>query len=125
MNTPPIFPAVDVPAVRALLKSPGTGLRFWAWGQLPNMEKRVYPYAVWQLAYGSPENNLSERPDIDSFGVQVDVYAETADAARAVINAIEYAIELNCHIVARRQESRDPETQKYTVGFDCDWWVSR
>lgn len=124
--TPPIFETVDVPAVRALLQAPGKELRFYAFGRAP--QSPIYPYAVWQLAYGTPENFLGQAPDVDSVGVQVDVYATRAQGsaeARRVVVALRDALEPACYITAWRGESVDPDTSNFRVGFDCDWVVPR
>lgn len=121
--TPPIFAAVNVPAVQALLKA-GTGpLRFYAFGLADQNTPK--PYAVWQQVFGSPENYISNTPDMDSIGVQVDVYATTAASARAVAIALRDAIEPKAHITSWRGESRDTETGSYRHGFDCEWWIAR
>lgn len=121
--TPPIFAAVNVPAVQALLKTGSGPLRFYAFGMADQNTPK--PYAVWQQAFGSPENYVSHTPDMDSIGVQVDVYAATATSARAVATALRDAIEPKAHITAWRGESRDEETKNYRFSFDCQWWTPR
>lgn len=121
--TPPIFQAVNVPAVQALLKT-GTGpLRFYAWGMAP--QNVALPYAVWQLVGGMPENYLADRPDMDGSAVQVDVYAASAASARAVATALRNEIEKAAYVTFVRGEGIDPETKKYTFGFDSDWLTPR
>ncbi len=119
---PPIFQvcAAD-PAIRLLLGEDPT--RLWPFGEAPQDVAR--PYAVWQQVTGSPENYLGSRPDIDSFTVQVDVYAVTADAARAIAMALRDAIEPHAHIMGWRGEGQDPETNNYRYSFDVDWFVQR
>lgn len=119
---PPIFQvaAADT-GVTALL---GTDpVRLYPFGEAP--EGVILPYAVWQLASGSPENYINQSPDIDSFTLQVDVYAATGSSARAVGKALRDAIELNAYIVRWGGESRDPETGSYRISFDADWYVHR
>lgn len=128
--TPPIFETVDVTGVQAVLKTGNGPLRFYMFGRAPQLpaEKPVYPYAVWQLSYGAPENYLNERPDVDSLGVQVDVYAspqQGSAVARQVAQALRDALEDACYITAWRGESVDPETGNFRFGFDCDWIVPR
>lgn len=123
---PPIFEAVDVPAVRALLKASGGELRFYLFGRAP--QNPVYPYAVWQVSYGNPENYINQVPDIDTFGTQIDVYAKPSQGvsvARQVAEALRDAIEPVAHITSWRGESQDPNTNNFRFGFDADWWVSR
>jgi hypothetical protein len=123
---PPIFQAVDVAGVQALLKT-GTGpLRFYLFGMAP--QNTPLPYAVWQTAYGSPENYINQVPDVDSFGVQIDVYASQSQGparARAVAAAIRDAIEPHAHITSWRGDSIDPQTMNHRFSFDVDWIVNR
>lgn len=121
---PPIFPAVAAsPACVALLKAGAGPLRFYQFGMAPqNVQK---PYAVWQRVFGTPENYLADRPDVDSFTTQVDVYAGSADSARTVALALRDAIEGAAHITSWLGESIDPETKNNRFGFQCDWWVPR
>lgn len=119
---PPIFQvAAADPGVTALL---GTDpVRLYPFGEAP--EGTPLPYVVWQLASGSPENYINQRPDMDSFTLQVDVYAATGASARAVGTALRDSIELRAHITRWGGESRDPETKSYRISFDVDWWVKR
>lgn len=130
MSCPPIFAAVDVPAVRALLKTGNGELRFYLFGRAPQIP--VYPYAVWRQAYGSPENFIDKVPDTDSYGLQVDVYAALGDlpnqgasGARAVAEALRDAIETKAYITSWRGESRDPETNSFVFSFDSEWLTPR
>lgn len=123
---PPIFPLINAStAVKAIIGS--NPVRFWQFGQNQDQPGQ-YPYAVWQRSSGSPENNLSAVPDIDTFTIQVDCYAVGNNGATVVRNlagAIRDAIEGSCHITSWLGESRDPETQAYRFTFLCDWWVDR
>jgi hypothetical protein len=118
---PPIHEAVAVPAVTALLGS--DPLRFYPFGHAP--QDTVAPYAVWQVVFGSPENYLSGRPDLDGFGVQVDVYAPTGTVARQVAAALRDALELVAYISAWRGESRDNDTGLIRFSFDVDFLSPR
>lgn len=122
----PVFATVDVPSVQALLKT-GTGpLRFYLFGKAP--QNSTLPYAVWQTAYGTPENYLDRVPDVDSFGIQIDVYAspsQGASVARNVAQALRDAIEPHAHITSWRGDSTDPQTLNCRFSFDADWWVYR
>jgi hypothetical protein len=80
---------------------------------------------VWSVVTGSPENYINEVPDFDTWAIQIEVFAETADAARDAAEALRNAIEPEAHVVAWRGESRDVETRLYRYSFDVDWMVSR
>ena len=118
----PIFETVVAdPAVTALLGSPIT--RLWPFGEAP--EDLAKPYAVWQQIAGTPGNYINQTPDIDSYMLQVDVYADTATSVRAVAKALRNAIEPNAHITAWRGESKDVPTGLYRYSFDLVWWTPR
>ncbi len=89
------------------------------------IEHDVTPSAIYQTIAGSPENNLSHRPDCDNHLIQVDVYAETYRQAETVAMAIRDAIELDCHITSWRGISQEYETKLYRFSFDCRWWSNR
>jgi hypothetical protein len=122
----PIFQAVNVSGVQALLKTGNGPLRFYMFGLAD--QNTPLPYAVWQTVYGAPENYLTNVPDVDSFGIQVDVYAspsQGAAVARSVAEALRDAIEPHAHITSWRGDSRDPNTNNFRFSFDVDWIVNR
>lgn len=119
---PPVFQTCAASAaVTALIGT--TPVRLYPFGEAP--QGVIYPYAVWQLVSGSPENYLGDRPDADSFTVQIDVYADTATSARNVAKALRDAIEPVAYVTSWRGESRDPDTKKYRFSFDVAWIVQR
>ncbi len=97
--------------------------RLYLFGLAP--QSPTYPYAVWQVINGSPENYINQVPDIDDYTLQIDVYAKTASEARAVTGALRNAIEPHAHITRYRDETRDEDTMNYRNGFDVDWLVER
>lgn len=122
MIYPPIFKFAAANAqVRAQLGESPT--RVYAFGQAP--QQVAYPYAVWQVVSGAPENFITNTPDLDVYGVQFDVYAQTAKQSRDCAAALRDALEPYAHIVSWRGEFRDTETGVYRVSFDMDWLVSR
>lgn len=121
---PPIFPPVKASsACRALLQG-GTGeMRFYQSGLAPqNVQK---PYAVWSRVFGQPYNHMNEVPNTDTFTLQVDIYADSAESSRNVAVAIRDAIEPLAYITNWLNESRDTETKNYRFGFQIDWIVER
>ena len=121
---PPVFPAVAASAeCVALLKTGNGALRFYQFGQAPqNVQK---PYAVWQRSSGAPENYLGQRPDIDQFSLQIDVYAGSGDQARTVAAALRDALEVIGHITSWLGESIDSETKAARFTFLLDVWTRR
>ncbi len=124
---PPIFQiATSSPAVVALLGASPT--RFWPFDVAPGPNQQGYavPYAVHQLAYGTPENTLSCSPDTDLLGVQVDVYAGSATQARTVAAALRDAIEGSGAIISAWNGEfweRDPDL--YRVSMTAEFWNDR
>lgn len=119
---PPIFEIVaDDATVQSLLGS--NPVRFWPFGEAPQNETR--PYALHQLLYGSPENTLSCPPDMDLYGVQVDVYAQTITEARNIAGAIREALEDDCYMVSHNGEYREPSTKLYRVAMTFEFLTPR
>ncbi|WPC72922.1 DUF3168 domain-containing protein [Vibrio porteresiae] len=98
-------------------------VRFYLFGFAP--QSPTYPYAVWQVVNGAPENYINETPNIDGYTLQVDVYAKSASDARGVTSALIDAIEPHAYVTSYRPESRDDNTMNYRNGFDVDWLVNR
>lgn len=128
MLLPPIQATIEgnAPAV-ALLKTGNGPVRFYGFGEAP--QNTALPYAAWQVAYGNPENHLSEVPNTDFWTIQVDVYGAPSPAGQAgviaVATAIRDAIEPVAYITAWRPQGRDPETRNYRISFDSDWIKAR
>lgn len=119
---PPLFQvcAADS-AVQSLLGINPT--RLWPFGEADPAP--TYPYAVWQVVTGTPANYLGQAPDTDSFGLQIDVYAKTAEEARAVAQVLRSAIEPTAYVTAYLGEFRDTITRNYRYSFSVDWIVMR
>ena len=119
---PPIFQVCAADnAVKAALGS--NPVRLYPFGEAPQGVAK--PYAVWQTIGGAPGNYINQRPDLDSFVLQVDIYADTATAARNAAMALRDAIEPQAHITRWGGESKDPETTACRVSFDVEWLTPR
>lgn len=128
----PVFEiAKDSAGVIALLKT-GTGpVRFFPFGEAPQAVAK--PYAVFQTAYGSPDNVLSCQPSMDTWGVQVDAYATTVkqsrDVAQALINAFELAgisdPDTAVQVVNYNGEFIDEDTNLRRFSFTVEFMAQR
>lgn len=120
--TPPIFPIVAASAaVQAVLGS--DPVRFTLFG---SAEQGVeLPYAVWQTVGGEPGNYLGDRPDVDDYTLQVDVYAADPIAARTAAQALRDAIEPHAHITLWVGDAKDPATGRWRYTFRLDWIAQR
>ena len=123
MNYPPIFEtcAADAGVVALLGES---GARCGSTWPDRRPGRGAKPYAVWQSIGGGPENYLGGRPDIDRFALQVDAYADTLSAARAIADAIEEAIEMLAHVTAFRGE-RKTRDGPLSRRVRPQWFVAR
>jgi hypothetical protein len=119
---PPLFAIVSVE--NGVQSAFGTNpVRVFPFGGAP--EKVALPYAVWQVIGGTPENYIGSLPDMDTFLVQVDVYAKTAQSARSGAEALRDALEPNAHVVSWRGESQDQTTKNYRYSFDINFLTAR
>lgn len=119
---PPVFSVVaaDAGVQSALGTNP---VRVYPFGEAP--DGVGFPYAVWQIVSGGPENYISNAPDLDTYIVQIDVYGLTPTGVRAAAEALRDAIEPVAHIVAWRGESRDVESGSFRYSFDVEFMTDR
>lgn len=118
---PALYQTLDTPDVRALIGDP---LRLFSFGDAGDGPV-ANPYILWQTVGGEPENYLGDRPQVDRFSIQIDVYAIDGKAAREVVAAIIPLIETRAYVISWNGEFRDYETKLYRVSFDVDWFVHR
>lgn len=114
---PRIYPIVAASAAVSDLLGP-SAQRFYPFGEAP--QAVAAPYATWQTVTGLPENYLAQRPDADSYGVQIDVYAETVADCLAVATALRDALEPVAYITRWGSTLRDQDTRLYRYSFDVD-----
>lgn len=79
-------------------------------------------YITWLLVSGEPENNLSDPPPVDRQSVQVDCWHPTDAGVEALGDAVRDAIEAVTHVTQYRNRPRDPDTRRYRVSIDADFW---
>lgn len=125
MNNAPFFEIVSASAaVKAIFGSDPVRIFPFDYAQTKG-DKLTKPYATFRLTGGEPDNNLSDRPKSDTIDLQIDVYGRQVDDTRNAANAIEYAIELDCHIMRIMNEQIDGQTKLYRTTFLTQWFVSR
>lgn len=120
----PFFEIVSVnPGVVAIFGS--NPVRVYPFGLAP--QNTTVTYAVFQQISGSPYNNISTRPNIDIYSIQVDVYAGTAKDVRLGAAALRDAIEIgnHGHVTSLRDGGKDVETDRYRYSLDIDFHVNR
>jgi hypothetical protein len=122
--------SASAPVVAAFGSAP---LRVYTFGAAPASDDAYYavPYAVFQTVFGSPENYLGETPDMDRWGVQIDVYARDttpgtgARNARNGAKAIRDALEPVAYVTSWDGETRDTETQLFRYTFTVSFLTPR
>ncbi len=123
---PPLFSTLFADnAVKGIFGS--TPLRVYAFGDAPHKGGTGYavPYAIFQTITGSPENYLGQRPDLDQWTVQVDVYGASLTAARNGAEAIRYALEVVAYISGYNLETWDTETKLFRYSMDVSFQTPR
>lgn len=119
---PPVFSiAVADATVQTELGTSPT--RLYPFGEAPQGVAK--PYAVWQTIVGVPENYIGTAPDMDSHGVQVDVYGDTVSDVIDAATALRNAYQASNHVTSFRLMPREPETNLYRVMLEVDFWQSR
>ena len=121
--TPPIFETCSADTSVQALLGDSSMVRLFPFGEAPQGVQ--LPYATWAVGSGAPENYLGQAPDCDQVTAHLDVFARTADSARAVRDALAAAIEGVAHVVSWDGEGRDAESRAYRISFTVDWIVSR
>ena len=117
----PIYPTCAADAgVRAIFGDPP---RVEAFGLVEQVPAR--PYAVWQNVSGRAEQFLGDRPDVDYFTLQVDVYADDPVSMIAAAKTLRDALEPCGYITRWGDQTLDEDRKYYRYSFDIDWIVRR
>lgn len=117
-----------LPPIYTTLRSNATvlslvGTRIYRHSHVP--QDAVTPYISWSLFSNAPENTLSEVPQIDAQGVQIDCWHTTDSGVETLASAVRDAMETSCHMTGLFGDSRDPETKLYRIGLQFDYWLDR
>ena len=98
-------------------------LRVFPWGAAPDNVKK--PYAVYGVYSGTPQNYLSQVPDIDSMGTQLNIYAETVASLQDCFDVVRDVLEPHAHITNFTTPDRDSDTRLYSCRMEFDFWENR
>ncbi|MDY0292727.1 MAG: DUF3168 domain-containing protein [Desulfuromonadaceae bacterium] len=123
MTTSPLFELCSLDATVTSLLKEGNILKVFKFGSAPQDTKP--PYVVWQNIGGVPINYLGERPDMENRLIQVDAYATTQEKVTEIIDAVEYAIEEDAHIVGYNIDELDVNTGLWRASFDAEFYNTR
>lgn len=118
---PPVYTALNVPAVNALV-----GTRIYANGHAPQGVLR--PYITWQIVGGGPGINLSCAPEYDNPRVRVWCYSdESAGTAisRNLGNVARDALEEITHVIYGPVDDYESDTKLLVKIMDADFWDER
>lgn len=119
---PPVF-ALAAASAQVLAVFGSGPTRVYLFGEAPQGVAK--PYAVWQSIGISPENHLSQIPQIDFMPTQIDVYADTAAAARNGAQVLRDLYQLHGYVSTQREWPKEPDTNLYRYQLDVDFWNPR
>lgn len=118
--TAPVFEILSaVPAITSIV--PAIRIRGSGYGG----ESPVAPYITHQTAAGTPENYVGDRPGIDNFRAQIDIWAANAAQAKQIAALVRDALEPHAVCVSIFGDDYDAETKLYRYGFDWSFYTSR
>jgi hypothetical protein len=123
---PPLFALLDASsAVRAIFGS--APVRVYPFGVAPakGQPGHLVPYATFQTIFGTPENYMGDVPDMDAWGVQVDVYADSLSGARAGAEAIRDAVEPTAYVTAWNGDFWDEVTKLHRYSMTVSFLTPR
>jgi hypothetical protein len=83
------------------------------------------PYITWSIVIGTPENMLSETPQIDRLVVQIDCWHTKDAGVEELSAAVRNAMEPYAHMTSILLDEQEPETKLYRIGLQFDWWLNR
>lgn len=116
---PPLYAAlVTAPAVVAIVAD-----RIYPHGEAPQDVTR--PYITWQMINGTPENSLSDLPDIDRCTLQINCWHPTSTGVVQLATAARAAVESHGHVTGIPVNQREPETRLYWIAIQMDWLLHR
>ena len=116
---PPVFKTLRASATLVALVAD----RIYRHGSAP--QGTLAPYITWQLVGGLPENNLSELPPFARMSVQVDCWDDDDERVETVARAARDAIEPVACMTGIPVDDQDPETLRFRLALQFDWFVGR
>ncbi|MEJ7746058.1 MAG: DUF3168 domain-containing protein [Luteimonas sp.] len=94
-------------------------------GQSYAGESPIAPYITWQIISGGPENYLADRPGMDVFRVQIDIWAVSAASAKAIAALVRDALEPHAYCLNIFADDYEPDTKLYRYGYDWNFHTLR
>lgn len=119
---PPVYNTLRASAALVAL----VDTRIYRHGQAP--QGVAAPYVTWSLITGTPENQLSGTPPVDSMTIQVDCWANGAAGDKGVetlADLVRDAMEPYAHMTGMPVDQRETETKLWRMALQFDWWMSR
>lgn len=77
------------------------------------------PYVVWQQISRNPLNTLGDRPKMDDYLIQIDVYSNQLQQAQDIAYEIERILEIECRVRGSRI-GQDPITKNFRVLLEVE-----
>ena len=89
------------------------------------MQGWALPYVTWAVVDMVPEIQLDGTPPIDACRIQIDVWAASASACRALALAIRDEIEPDHDMLSMEFPGPDPETNAWRGILQFSFWHHR
>lgn len=88
---------------------------------------KTYPYAVWTVISGDPQNNLDCPANTDHVSFQIVVYDTQQKRASEIRQAIRKALEPHCYVtnIHPNHFERIADSNIFGRGFDANWFLDR
>jgi hypothetical protein len=128
VSLPPVFSVLsNTSAVTAIV---GTSpVRVYPAGNIPQVAganpNANLPCVSWQSLGGAPLNVLQGAAPANHPRVQIDCWATTFDAANALGDLVQAALESHGYCVSLNGHDYENETKRYRASFDFNFFVSR
>lgn len=89
--------------------------------------KTDFPYAVWSVVHGEPDNNLDCPATTDHISFQIVVYDSNQKRASEVRQVVRQVLEQHCYVTAIHPShfERIADTNIFGRGFDANWFLDR
>jgi hypothetical protein len=82
------------------------------------------PYVTWFMHDGVTDGVL-DAPEADTFRLQLDCWSDDDAQVETLAAAVRDQMETVAVLVSYGENGRDPETQRYRIGFLFDWILGR
>lgn len=88
-------------------------------------DNALAPYVVWSIITASPENNLSDLPEVDEARIQIDCYSLSQSECRRMSEYAMGVVEPTYHVIFGPTEDKETDTKLWRWSFDLTSFTNR